>query len=447
MSDLLSIGASGVSAYRSALSVIGDNVANAETDGYSRRSVSLKSSIASYGSDPLSLNRTVAGGVTRGEVVRAWDDFRASESRVSQADAGRAETRVRWLSNVETAITDSETGAGVALTAFFTSGSTLAANPNGTAPRQAFLAALDETASTIRGSADALARASAGVTAEASAMTAALNGNLQSLARVNDAMKRAAPGSAAAISLSDTRDQLLDDISKQVGIDVKLDGRGVATVTLGGASNVTLVESNVAASFQLKPANDGRLTLEATRLGELKIANPGGGALAGLVDAAATIAGRRADLDAIAADFAGDVNAWQAGGRTPAGAAGLPLLTVAGGAAGLTLATKDTAAIAAASDATANGNLSQLTSLRENGTEARLAAMVTQHALTVSYAKSESAAAATRRDNAFAARDEVGGVDLDREAAELLRYQQAYSGSAKLIQIARETLQSVLNLF
>lgn len=448
MSDLLSIGASGLSAYRSALSVIGDNVANSQTDGYARRSVSLRQSIASYGADPLSLNRATAGGVTRGEVVRAWDDFRASEARVSQADAGRAETRLRWLSNVETAIDDGETGAGAAITGFFTAGQTLAANPGGAAPRQALLSALGEAASTIRASADALARAGAGVTAEATAMTAALNGNLSSLAKVNDAMKRAGPGTAASISLADTRDQLLDDIARQVGVDVKLDGRGVATVTLAGASNVTLVESNVATSFDLRTASDGRLSLEATRAGELKSANPGGGALAGLLDAAATIVGRRADLDSIATDFAKQVNDWQAGGRTPAGAAGRPLLAIAGGAIGLTLATTDPAAIAAAgADGAGNGNLAELQSLRETGAEVRLAAMVTQHALSVSAAKAESAAAATRRDNAFTARDEVGGVDLDREAAELLRFQQAYSGSAKLIQIARETLQSVLNLF
>ncbi|TVV70929.1 flagellar hook-associated protein FlgK [Sphingomonas solaris] len=448
MSDLLSIGASGVSAYRSALSVIGDNVANAETDGYSRRSVTLKQSTGSFGSDPLSTNRVTSGGVTQGQVVRAWDDFRASESRVSQADAGRADTRLRWLSNVETAIDDGDTGAGVALTAFYTSGQTLSANPNGTAPRQGFLSTLGEAATTIRTSADALARAGQGVKAEASAMVEALNGNMDSLAQINNALKRAAPGSAAATSLSDTRDQLLDDISKQVGIDVSLDAHGAATVKLAGSSDLTLVDGNVAASFELRTATDGRLSLESTTRGELKIASPSGGALAGLVDVAATIAGRRADLDSIASDFAKQVNDWQAAGRTPAGTPGAALLTATGGAAGLRLTTEDPAAIAAAStDGTSNGNLAQLQSQRENGAENRLAAIVTQHALSVSAAKAESAAATTRRDNAFAARDEVGGVDLDREAAELLRYQQAYSGSAKLIQIARETLQSVLNLF
>ena len=448
MSDLLSIGASGVMAYKSALSVVGDNVANAETDGYSRRTVTLTQSIASFGSDPLSLNRIAAGGITQGTVVRAWDDFRASESRVSQADASRAETRSRWLSNVETAIDDGPSGAGAALTAFYSAGQTLAADPTGSSARNTFIGTLGEAAGTIRTSADALARAAQGIGAEASAATDALNGNLKALAQVNDAIKRANPGSAAAINLADTRDQLLDTISGAVGVDVTLDARGAATVTLAGSSNVTLVDGNQAASLALRTATDGRLSLDLTMRGELKVASPTGGALAGLVDVAGTVAGRRADLDAIAGDFATSVNSWQAQGKTPAGTAGQPLLTIGSdGAASLALATTDGAAVAAASDTSANGNLAGLQATRENGAEGRLAAVVTQHALAVAAAKSETAAATTRRDNAFAARDEVGGVDLDREAAELLRYQQAYSGSAKLIQIARETLQDVLNLF
>jgi flagellar hook-associated protein 1 FlgK len=41
----------------------------------------------------------------------------------------------------------------------------------------------------------------------------------------------------------------------------------------------------------------------------------------------------------------------------------------------------------------------------------------------------------------------VGEVDLDREAAELLRFQQAYEAAARTVQVARETMQSILNIF
>ncbi|WP_369795540.1 flagellar basal body rod C-terminal domain-containing protein [Synechococcus sp. GFB01] len=41
----------------------------------------------------------------------------------------------------------------------------------------------------------------------------------------------------------------------------------------------------------------------------------------------------------------------------------------------------------------------------------------------------------------------MSGVDLDREAADLIRLQQAYEASARVIQVARDTMQTILNVF
>ncbi|HEY1145946.1 MAG TPA: flagellar basal body protein, partial [Allosphingosinicella sp.] len=80
MSDLLSIGASGVNAYRSALAAIGDNVANAETQGYARRNVILRESATFAPGQSGALN---FGGVKAVSVDRAWDDYQAADSRIS----------------------------------------------------------------------------------------------------------------------------------------------------------------------------------------------------------------------------------------------------------------------------------------------------------------------------------------------------------------------------
>jgi flagellar hook-associated protein 1 FlgK len=173
-----------------------------------------------------------------------------------------------------------------------------------------------------------------------------------------------------------------------------------------------------------------------------------GGRLAGLVDVAASTADKRTELEGIAAQFLTELNAWNAQGRTQAGAAGGPLLAMTAGAMSLAVATSDPAAIAAASaDGAENGNLLTLSALRgPDGTEARWAALVAAQAQSLNSARSEAAAAATRREGSFSARDEISGIDLDREAAELLRYQRAYDGSAKIIQVARDTIQTILDI-
>jgi flagellar hook-associated protein 1 len=49
-------------------------------------------------------------------------------------------------------------------------------------------------------------------------------------------------------------------------------------------------------------------------------------------------------------------------------------------------------------------------------------------------------------DQAVSARDQVSGVSLDEEAADLVRYQQAYQAAAKILQVASQLFDSVLQV-
>ena len=93
------------------------------------------------------------------------------------------------------------------------------------------------------------------------------------------------------------------------------------------------------------------------------------------------------------------------------------------------------------------GRLSQaLDAIRDSSAvEDRWGAIVSANAQMLASANAEAAATATWRDNSYAALDEVTGVDLDAEAADLIRYQQAYSASARIIQVARETIQALFD--
>ena len=50
------------------------------------------------------------------------------------------------------------------------------------------------------------------------------------------------------------------------------------------------------------------------------------------------------------------------------------------------------------------------------------------------------------KEQAMAARDRVSGVSLDEEAAELIRFQQAYQASAKSMQVATELFNTILGV-
>jgi flagellar hook-associated protein 1 FlgK len=144
------------------------------------------------------------------------------------------------------------------------------------------------------------------------------------------------------------------------------------------------------------------------------------------------------------------MNAWHAQGLTTTtpSTAGAPLLSGTS-AANMTALITDPAALATKSaDGTLNGNLLTVqTTLRGNGSvEQNWTALIATHANLLTATKAEQTTAQGRADQAVAAREAVSGVDLDMEAADLLRLQQAFSGCAKILQVAKETVDSILKL-
>ena len=49
-------------------------------------------------------------------------------------------------------------------------------------------------------------------------------------------------------------------------------------------------------------------------------------------------------------------------------------------------------------------------------------------------------------DQAVTSRDQVSGVSLDAEAADLIRFQQAYQASAKVLQISSQLFETMLQV-
>ena len=130
-SDLMSIARSGLQAARIGLDVTAQNIANASTDGYVRRSVSL-SEVASTGGayriGDLSLSGVRLDGITRNA-----DAFRQAEVRRTGSDVARATAEVSGLRNVESAIEQS--GVYIAIVGFEASLQRLTQDPADTSLR------------------------------------------------------------------------------------------------------------------------------------------------------------------------------------------------------------------------------------------------------------------------------------------------------------------------
>ncbi len=447
MSDLLGIGSSALAAYRSALTAVGENVANAQTPGYARRRIVLQEVTAATTGDLAFRPQVMFNGVIAAGVSRSWDDFKAAEARFSASADGRASVRQQWLSGIETALDDGVAGVGSAMTGFFNAAASLASDPGDTMGRRSVLASLDNVASAFRGSGQALARLSDGIGQAAGIEVDSLNDALKALHAVNGALGPAAANGSARASLQDERDRLVDLIAEKIDVNVSIGEDGRAGLGAAGSSGLTLLDGNGPKLVVLAKAADGRLSMQLQTNGTTVPLPATSGKLAGLVDVAQNVADRRAALDSLAVDFAGMVNNWAAAGEDANGNPGAALMSVSGGATSLQALAGDPDLVPAASPSgAANGNLLALDAIRgSSGVETRWAGIVSANAQVLASANAEAAAASTWRDNSYAALDEVTGVDLDAEAADLLRYQQAYNASARIIQVARETIQALFD--
>lgn len=439
MSDLLSIGASGLKAYSRAMSTIGDNIANAQTPGYARRTLALRETAG--GTQSALVSRNVSpGGVTIGGISRSVDKWLIDDARVSESDATRAATRLSWMNRAEDALSDDSNGISTNLTKLFTTADKLTADPNNRTLRAEFLQSAKDIASGFQSSAKSLSDMSGGISGAAQTSVGELNTNLDALERINDGLRKARPGSTNEASLMDERDRLVDQIATQMPVSASYDDRG--TVTLRAApSGDTLVGNATVTHVAVASAADGRLSFSVG--GAAVDANSGN--LAGLSQAADHVADQRAGLDAAATQFASQLNAAHQAGTDANGNAGQPLFSGTS-AATLTATPLSADQVAAANASGANGNMLTIGGMRgANDPEAAWSGRLAEQAQATASARAQESAAWTRADGAAAARDNVSGVDLDQEAADLLRFQQAYSAAARTIQVARETMQALLS--
>lgn len=439
MSDLLGIGSSGLKAYSRALSTIGDNIANAQTPGYARRRLDLQEFVAG-GAMPLYRASIDPGGVQIRGVTRSVDAWLIEDARISSGDSERAATRLDWMNRVEGALSDETNGIGTGLTKLYTTADLLTADPTNPTLRAQFLQAVDDVASGFRTAAGQLSDLSNGIVGAADAEVAQFNTNLDALEQINIGLRKARAGSSNEAGLLDQRDRLLDQISSQAGVSATFDSHGAVTLRVAGSGDL-LIGGGVVTPIAATAAADGRLSFS---VGGSPFATATG-SLAGLAQAADHVADQRAGLDTMAMQFAGQLNTAHQAGIDANGNAGQPLFTGAS-AATLTAAPLAASQVAVATATSGNGNMLALGAMRgANDPEAAWSGHMATQAQATASARAQDAAAATRADSAAAARGAVSEVDLDTEAAELLRFQQAYSAAARTIQVARETMQTLFN--
>src|SRR5690606_33590030 len=267
-SDLLSIAQSGARAARAALDVTAQNIANAASDGYVRRSASMQEVSAAGGL--LRTGDISLSGVRISGIDRNADMFRQAEVRRTHSDAARATAELRGLENIESAVEQADIFS--AIVEFEGSLRQLGSDPIDPALRAATMANKFNIA------AESLNAVAEGAQFEAGAAVDQANVLTSELARINVRLARAGPGSSDRASLLDQRDLMLERLSGVTNISTSFATDGSVAVRLGGSSGPTMVEGGDARPLTMAvDGTDGTLSFAL----DGNPVSPAGGSLAG----------------------------------------------------------------------------------------------------------------------------------------------------------------------
>jgi len=441
-SDIFLIGSSGLRAYQSQLATISQNISNVGSTNYTRRTTTISESVLSGSSNALYKQTVNFGGAVVTGISRASDDYLSARARQTGTDLSYANSYLGWVNNIESALNDDETGIGTTLTNFYSSVDQLAANPSDSSLRTSMLYQLEQVTSAFKTSASDLESVMDQSYASVESEIGLLNNALSALQDINKSLTLATSNTANQAQLLDSRDALLRTISEKLNVSINLAENGTATVTYDGT---VIANTSSASTFSVAQNSDKTMTLS---LDGTEVADPANGTMGGDFAGSTTARERLDTLDEMAVQLASDLNTWHQQGYTDGGSAGGALLSVGTTASSLSVAITSTADIAvASSDGTVNGNLVNIGTVREaSDIESRWTELVTAQGNLVSTISDKQSLAENRDEIARNALEEVSGVNLDVEAADLLRVQQAYQACARVVQAAKDIIDSILNL-
>jgi flagellar hook-associated protein 1 len=310
-----------LNADQSALSIVANNVANANTPGYTAEIPNWQEN------QPITINGVSYGdGVTETGATSLRD--RVLEERLDQQQqlASSSSARLSALDGVQALFTpDSGSASSTAgdigsdITNFFNSFSSLEAEPTNNAARQAVLSSAKTLAGDVSNAAASLNTQRTSLDQEASGVTSQVNSLTAAIAQVNLQIQSALPNADAG-TLEDERQQDLSQLSQLIGINqVTTENNGLSVTTTSGQLLVSEGKS-----FQLTTGSVGGVT--DFYLGTTNVTPQlagGGGELGGYLTARdQDIPGVLNSLDQLAYSISTNVNALNNTGTDLDGATG-----------------------------------------------------------------------------------------------------------------------------
>jgi len=456
----LGTAASALAAARRGMDVVGQNIANQATEGYTRQRVSTSAIAAVAQSGRFSLGALPGHGVSVDGIARLGDALLDARVRDAAGAAGFWSARALAATTAETALAEpTEHGLSARLSQFWSAWQDLGNTPDQGAAAATVLQSASELATRIAGGYRAVATQWADARQSAERTVAQLNTAASQIAQLNTEIRDALGAGRSANELIDRRDALVQTTARLAGARGTLEADGTMTVRVDGNA---LVAGGDARSLSLA----GPVTIEQG--GALSVSWSGadgfavsveGGELGGLLsvlapaDDGGTLARLAESYDNVARALASTVNERHRAGVTSAGQPGGDFfaLSASGPAAlGLTVAVGSASDLAVARpgggplDSSNADAISQI-GHSAGGPDAIWADVVAGFAVATAGDIQRATLSDVASTAALGAQRSVAGVDGDEETISLLTFQTAYQAAARVLTAVDESLDVLIN--
>jgi len=415
---------SGLIAEQTALDTAGNNIANANTEGYSRESVLLEPNT------PLSIpaisSQTGEGaqlgtGVSVTTITRIRNTYLDAQYRTQNSALSAASTQAEVLEHAQSAFNEpSSAGVASQLSNFWNAWNNLATSPTSEAAKEAVVAAGEQLTSTFKQLSSQLATVATQAGEQYNSLTGPsgeVEDYAKQIAQLNGQIKLSEESGQPPNAMLDRRDQLLDKLSSLANITVTEAPNHMDTVSFGEAAKPLVEGTTVNWPQKLTESAGGRL-----------------GALLGVTGPKGALTELQTALDGVAETLAGTVNEHLAkpffSGKT---------------AATLAVAVKPSEVQASGTKAVGGNEVArEIAALRGGTAEQSYAALVEKVGSSVRTAADEQSNLQTTLTAISNQRQSVSGVSLDEEMTNLITYQRGYQASARTLTVMDEMLETLI---
>ena len=233
--SLLNIGMSGLNASQVSLATVGNNIANANTAGYSRQQTNQVSNASNlYG------GVFIGSGTTLADVRRVYNAYLDNQLQTSTSLSSDANAYLEQVSPLDKLFSDKTTGISAVLSSFFSSVQTSAGTPSDTAARQLLLTNAQTLSNRFNALASQMTQQNEGINSQLTTLTGQVNQLTASIAQLNEQIAQASSSSGSGPSnLLDARNEAVRSLNELVGVTVQ-EQNGSFNVSLGNGQSLVL---------------------------------------------------------------------------------------------------------------------------------------------------------------------------------------------------------------